>query len=89
MAKKIEYKGILLVNTVKIMRTVGTMHSGNTILGDFNHMLNGREELLLKLKKVALEAGANAVVGLTMETNIISGNVLDVVALGTAIYFER
>ena len=52
-------------------------------------MLNGREELLLKLKKVALEAGANAVVGLTMETNIISGNVLDVVALGTAVYFER
>ena len=53
-------------------------------------MLNVREELLLKLKKVALvEAGANAVVGLTMETNIISGNVLDVVALGTAVYFER
>ena len=47
-----------------------------------------REELLLKLKEKAMEVGANAVVGMKMEANTLLLAV-EVVAIGTAVYFER
>ena len=48
-----------------------------------------RDELLWELKEKAAQAGANAIVGLRMETNIIAGGVVDMVAYGTAVYFVR
>ena len=45
--------------------------------------------MLWELKEKAAQAGANAIVGLRMETNSISEGVLDMVAYGTAVYFLR
>merc|ERR1712062_406962 len=48
-----------------------------------------REELLVEIKQKAAEVGANAVVGIRMETNTIFDGCLDLVIYGTAIRFTR
>ena len=78
MAKKIEYKGILHANILKNLRRKKVE----------SQMSGMREELLLKLKEKAMEVGANAVVGMQMEATILVHG-LEMVAIGTAVYFER
>jgi len=78
MAKKIKYKGMLHANIVKDLgRQDGESHTSTL-----------REEVLQKLREEALEVGANAVVGIELETNTLSRGV-EVVAIGTAVYFEK
>ena len=48
-----------------------------------------REELINELKETAAEMGANAIVGLRMETNSVFDGVLDMVVTGTAVYFTK
>ena len=78
MAKNIEYKGILHAN---ILKNLGRKKVESQMFGL-------REELLLRLKEKAMEVGANAVVGMKMEANTLVHRV-EVVAIGTAVYFER
>ena len=75
MAKDVQYKGMILVSKYK--------NRNKNIMSEL------RDELLRELKEKAVQAGANAIVGLRMETNIIAGGVVDMVAYGTAVYFVR
>ena len=78
MAKNIEYKGILHANILKNLERKKVE----------SQMFGLREELLLRLKEKAMEVGANAVVGMKMEANTLV-HAVEVVAIGTAVYFER
>merc|ERR1712192_45583 len=95
MAKQIEYKGMLLVSKVKSRNMFSDIGSGlkslvgGEIKGLSKLTADIREELLWELKEKAVEAGANAIVGLRMETNSIFEGVLDMVVFGTAVRFER
>ena len=80
MAKNVKYKGMILVSKNKYKNTSG--------FKDIK-MSEIRDELLQELREKAVQAGANAIVGLRMETNTISEGVLDMVAYGTAVYFLR
>merc|ERR1711997_4787 len=90
-----EYKGLLVVSKVKSRNVFSDIGSG------FKSMVGGeikglskltsdvREELLVEIKQKAAEVGANAVVGIRMETNTIFDGCLDLVIYGTAIRFTR
>ena len=75
MAKDVQYKGMILVSKYK--------NRNKDMMSEL------RDELLRELKEKAVQAGANAIVGLRMETNTISEGVVDMVAYGTAVYFLR
>merc|ERR1711915_111612 len=95
MAKNMEYKGLLLVSKVKSRNMFSDIGSGlkslvgGEIKGLSKLTADIREELLWELKEKAVGVGANAVVGLRMETNSIFEGVLDMVVFGTAVFFER
>ena len=95
MAREIEYKGMLLVSKVKSRNMFSDMKSelkslvGGEIKGLSKLTADIREELLLELREKAVQAGANAIVGLRMETNSIVEGVVDMVVYGTAVYFHR
>ena len=91
MAKEIEYKGMLLVSKVKSSNMFSNIGSGSKvrIKGLSKLTSDIREELLLELREKAVQAGANAIVGLRMETNSLFEGVLDMVVYGTAVYFQR
>jgi uncharacterized protein YbjQ (UPF0145 family) len=95
MAREIEYKGMLLVSKVKSRNMFSDIKSdlkslvGGEIKGLSKLTADIREELLLELREKAVQAGANAIVGLRMETNSIVEGVVDMVVYGTAVYFHR
>ena len=77
MAKHVQYKGMILVSKNKYRHNFGDIGSGF------------KDELLKELREKAVQAGANAIVGLRMETNFIAGGAVDMMAYGTAVYFVR
>eukprot|EP00092_Neocalanus_flemingeri_P007931 GFUD01008558.1.p1 GENE.GFUD01008558.1~~GFUD01008558.1.p1 ORF type:complete len:115 (-),score=39.03 GFUD01008558.1:204-548(-) len=95
MAKQMEYKGMLLASKVKSRNMFSDIGSGfkslvgGEIKGLSKLTADIREELLWELREKAVQAGANAIVGLRMETNSIFEGVLDMVVYGTAVYFQR
>merc|ERR1712227_637148 len=88
-----QYKGLVMVSKVKSRNAFSDIGSG------FKSMVGGeikglskltsdvREELIEELKEKAVELGANAVIGVRMETNSIFQGVLDMVCVGTAVYY--
>ena len=78
-----------------ITREGHTLYTNKVLLAMNSTMLaemmvdNVREELINELKETAAEMGANAIVGLRMETNSVFDGVLDMVVTGTAIYFTK
>merc|ERR1711913_46014 len=95
MAKQIHYKGMILVSKNKSRNMFSDIGSGfkslvgGEIKGLSKLTSDLRDELLWELKEKAATAGANAVVGLRMETNTIFEGVLDMVVVGTAVFFTR
>merc|ERR1712062_433594 len=90
-----EYKGLLVVSKVKSRNVFSDIGSGlksmvgGEIKGLSKLTSDVREELLVETKQKAAEVGANAVVGIRMETNTIFDGCLDLVIYGTAIRFTR
>merc|ERR1712210_66690 len=90
-----EYKGLLVVSKVKSRNVFSDIGSGlksmvgGEIKGLSKLTSDVREELLVEIKQKAAEVGANAVVGIRMETNTIFDGCLDLVIYGTAIRFTR
>merc|ERR1712179_114339 len=95
MSKNVQYKGMIIVSKNKSRNMFSDIGSGfkSLVGGEVKglSMLTSdlREELLQELKEKATQAGANAIVGLRMETNTIFEGVLDMVVYGTAVHFER
>jgi len=95
MVKNMEYKGMLLASKVKSRNMFSDIGSGfkslvgGEIKGLSKLTADIREELLWELKEKAVQVGANAIIGLRMETNSIFEGVLDMVVYGTAVFFER
>jgi len=95
MATSIEYKGMVMASKAKsknIFQDIcgaienlcgGEVHSVSELTQET------RDELLLELREKAVRAGANAIVGLRMETNSIFDGVVDMVVYGTAVHFQR
>merc|ERR1711899_553754 len=95
MVKSMEYKGLVLASKVKSRNVFSDIGAG------FKSMVGGeikgmskltselRDELLWELKEKAANIGANAVVGLRMETNSVFEGMLDMVVVGTAVFFTR
>merc|ERR1712066_128069 len=85
MAKQIHYKGMILVSKNKSRNMFSDIGSGfkslvgGEIKGLSKLTSDLRDELLWELKEKAAQAGANAVVGLRVETNTIFEGVLDMV----------
>jgi len=92
---KMEYKGMLVVSKVKTRNMFSDIGSGlKSLVGGELKGLSKltqsiREELLYEIKEKAVEVGANAVVGIRMETNTIFEGCLDLVVYGTAVYYTR
>merc|ERR1719290_372520 len=92
MNKTMEYKGLVIASKVKSRNMFSDIGSGfkslvgGEIKGLSKLTSDLRDELLWELKEKAAQAGANAVVGLRMETNTIFEGVLDMVVYGTAVY---
>merc|ERR1712080_545912 len=90
-----EYRGLLVVSKVKSRNVFSDIGSGlksmvgGEIKGLSKLTSDVREELLVEIKQKAAEVGANAVVGIRMETNTIFDGCLDLVIYGTAIRFTR
>merc|ERR1712215_57027 len=85
MAKEVAYKGMLIVSKVKSRNIFSDIGSGlkslvgGEIKGLSKLTSDVREELLVEIKQKAAEVGANAVVGIRMETNTIFDGCLDLV----------
>merc|ERR1712227_902805 len=73
MNKTMEYKGLVIASKAKSR----------------NMSSDIRDELIWELKEKAANIGANAIVGLRMETNSVFEGVLDMVVVGTAVFFTR
>merc|ERR1712117_495768 len=75
MAKDVQYKGMILVSKSRSMFSdIGSGFKslvGGEIKGLSKLTSDLRDELLWELKEKAAQAGANAIVGLRMETNTI------------------
>merc|ERR1712066_437129 len=90
-----EYKGLVMASKVKSRNAFSDIGSGlkslvgGEIKGLSKLTRDVREELINELKETAAEMGANAIVGLRMETNSVFDGVLDMVVTGTAIYFTK
>merc|ERR1712059_22233 len=90
-----EFKGLLVVSKVKTRNVMSDIGSGlKSLVGGELKGLSKltqtiREELLYEIKEKAVEMGANAVIGIRMETNTIFDGCLDLVVYGTAVYFTR
>merc|ERR1712039_152609 len=90
-----EYRGLLVVSKVKSRNAFSDIGSGlkslvgGEIKGLSKLTRDVREELINELKETAAEMGANAIVGLRMETNSVFDGVLDMVVTGTAVYFTK
>merc|ERR1712223_1530750 len=88
-----EYKGLVMASKVKSRNAFSDIGSGlkslvgGEIKGLSKLTRDVREELINELKETAAEMGANAIVGLRMETNSVFDGVLDMVVTGTAVYF--
>lgn len=78
MTKSMEYKGIVMVTKMKTMTR-------------FNDEVPTeiREKLLQSLKEKAAKLGANAVVGLRTETNLIFKKWMEFLWIGTAVFYTR
>merc|ERR1712032_228510 len=90
-----EYKGLVMASKVKSRNAFSDIGSGlkslvgGEIKGLSKLTRDVREELIRELKETAAEMGANAIVGLRMETNSVFDGVLDMVVTGTAVYFTK
>merc|ERR1711936_715469 len=95
MNKSLEYKGLVLASKVKSRNMFSDIGSGfkslvgGEIKGLSKLTSDIRDELLWEIKEKAANIGANAVVGLRMETNSVFEGVLDMVVVGTAVFFTR
>merc|ERR1712033_44436 len=95
MAKDVQYKGMILVSKVKSRNMFSDIGSGfkslvgGEIKGLSKLTSDIRDELIWELKEKAANIGANAIVGLRMETNSVFEGVLDMVVVGTAVFFTR
>jgi len=91
MAKDVQYKGMILVSKNKSRNMLSENGLGfkSSAKGEIKLISDLRDELIWELKEKAVQAGANAIVGLRMETNTIFGSVLDMVVYGTAVYFQK
>merc|ERR1712111_341689 len=95
MAQTLEYKGLVMASKVKSRNMFSDIGSGlKSLVGGETKGLSKltaavRDELLWEMKEKAVELGANAVIGLRMETNSVFEGVLDMVMYGTAVFFER
>jgi len=94
-AASTQYRGLVMVSKVKSRNAFSDIRSGfkslagGEIKGLTKLTSDVREELIQELKEKAANLGANAVVGLRMETNSVFDGVLDMVCVGTAVYFTR
>merc|ERR1712110_238889 len=89
-----EYKGLVMASKVKSRNAFSDIGNGlKSLVGEIKGLSkltrDVREELIKELKETAAELGANAIVGLRMETNSVFDGVLDMVVTGTAVYFTK
>ena len=95
MTKNLEYRGLVMVSKVKSRNIFSDISScfisccGGEIKDLSKLTKEVREELLEELKEKAVGVGANAVVGVRMETNSVYDGMVDMVMVGTAVYFTR
>merc|ERR1712025_1157634 len=95
MAQNMQYRGLVVVSKVKSRNVFSDIGSGlksmvgGEIKGLSKLTSDVREELIAEIKQKAAQVGANAVVGIRMETNTIFDGCLDLVIYGTAIRFTR
>merc|ERR1711915_283065 len=86
-----EYKGLLVVSQVKSRNMFADIGAGlKSLVGGELKSLSKltatvREELLQELREKAVSVGANAVVGVRIETNSVFEGVLDMLVYGTAV----
>ena len=84
MNKTLEYKGLVLASKVKSRNMFSDIGCGfkslvgGEIKGLSKLTSDIRDELLWELKEKAANIGANAIVGLRMETNSVFEDVLDI-----------
>eukprot|EP00092_Neocalanus_flemingeri_P012537 GFUD01013512.1.p1 GENE.GFUD01013512.1~~GFUD01013512.1.p1 ORF type:complete len:292 (-),score=91.73 GFUD01013512.1:476-1351(-) len=91
-AKQIEYKGMVVASKVKSMSMfsdIGQDLDKGEITGLPKLMTNMREEVLKELRRKAVKVGANAIIGIKMETNSIVEGILDMVVYGTAVSYQK
>jgi uncharacterized protein YbjQ (UPF0145 family) len=94
--KKIEKViGVVKGNTVR------ARHIGHDLLAAFRNIVGGeieeytklmaesREQALDRMRKMAKDLGANAVVGVRFSTSYIMGNAAEILAYGTAVLYEE
>ena len=94
-AKKTSYKGFVISNTVRSRNMFSSMGSGfksmvgGEIGGQTQLMSDSRNIVIQNIIAQAQQLGANAIVGLKLETSELSnGTMFDIVAYGTAVYME-
>merc|ERR1712080_519447 len=72
-AKTLEYKGFLMVNKVVDPKSIIDSHGGPGIYAQKAEVMMKHKKLLLtEIKAEALAMGANAVVGVRMETSVVA-----------------
>ena len=92
-AKNVTYKGLICVNKVRTRNFFQDIGTGLQCLvgGEIKNLTRLtaliRDELIEEAKAEAEKLGANAIVGIRMETNSIFEGTLDVVLYGTAVHF--
>lgn len=89
-----EYKGFVKGNTVQ------SKHIGKDILAGLRNIVGGeireysemmdeaRQKSIARMVEDAKAKGANAIVGMRLQTSSIMQNVSEVIAYGTAVYVE-
>merc|ERR1712173_520451 len=77
MVKSMEYKGLVLASKVKSRNVLSDIGAGfKSMVGG---EIKGMSKLTRELREKAANIGANAVVGLRMETNSVFEGMLDMV----------
>jgi len=89
------YKGLVMASKSKSRNMFSDIGSafksmaGGEIKGISKLTRDVRDELLYELKEKAVEMGANAIVGIRMETNSVFEGLLEMVIYGTAVYAKK
>lgn len=92
--KNIKYKGLVIVNKTKSRNAIADVKAviQSLVGGEIKSMTKLtqklRNELLEEAKAQAEYLGANAIIGLQLETSTVFEGILDIVLYGTAVYYE-
>ena len=92
-AKNVAYKGLVCVNKVRTRNVFQNMGTGIKCLvgGEIKNLTEltamMRDELIEEAKEEAEKLGANAIMGIRLETNTVFDGTLEVIIYGTAVHF--